>query len=108
MTAHEDNVELLPPDDGASPWLPTSPVTVPVFADGDYDRKIGTASVYADEDRSLRADVTFHDDFPADGFSLRFSVSGRILTEEYVNDVRVAQTIQILSVGAHAVAAAQS
>jgi len=108
MIQHKDNVELLPPDDGASPWLAASPVTVPVFADGDYARNIGTASVYAGEDRSLRADITFQDDFPPGGFKLSFSVSGRILSEEYVNDVRVAQTIQILSVGAHAVAAAQS
>ena len=100
----QTNIELLPPDDGASPWLPADPVAVPVLADGEYARKIGTASVYAGEDRSLRTDVILQEDFPADGFDLRFSVSGRVLSEEYVNDVRVTQTIQILSVGAHAVA----
>ena len=113
MTERMNDVELLPPDDGASPWLPMIPVVVPVFADGDYARKVGTASVYAGEDRSLRADITFDDDFsadappsavddagfPTDELNLRFSVSGQILTEKYINDVRVAQTIRILSVG---------
>lgn len=83
--------QLLPPDEGATPWL--SEAEVPVIGEGE----IGRAKVYP-KDGALMADITFNGDFegpiPSD-----FHVNGKIIRDSFYKDVRTIEEIQILSVG---------
>lgn len=98
--------EILPADDGAKPWLHEKK-GLPVFWDGDYTKRVGTARVY-EKDGALLADVTLdgptfdesdHELFRsmAKAGNIRFGINGQTMEYETVDGVQKVTRVEPLA-----------
>lgn len=97
MPVDHVGVQILPPDDGAKPWLPSEPVMVPVVVGQD---KVGVARVYAGDDGSLMADITFadHEMVKIEGV-IHYSAHGKVEEADERQRAKRVRTTSLEAVG---------